>query len=571
MNYINLAFKLSQFYKKSKKKYEKILKSKKDEFPSFLSTRHFYKRRKGFFLNEKIINNIRPLNISSAKKQESKLMLSKKESKRNSKETQRNLSKYSDSFSSNNFLLDSKNNSGNKTKNSNKKKLKNIYKTSLSVENKKNRKKELTPEDKIKIKNILSNFQKNKLTTNNLYKLEEKQNLNSLTESNFLFLFTNYKNNYSHKKRMKQLLYNKTTIESMPKSSLISFNMMKKFNDKTYNIFREKKIEGIQFSKNINQFRKQIINSYKDSFSKNDISQEKLNYNNAINFLNTNQEKQIKKAFELEKEFYKTKYNKNENKYNNTPQKKEHIDSYVERKVKKNSTNKFSVNSLLSKNDNNSVKTFSLSKDKDVNNKEDEKIFDYNHANKESKSYSNYIKNNLVNHNNKHFIESINRTSKDIPRYSKNNIYLNYMKNIKQRKSKKKSGNEEYKDYIKETLKNRAKQFADSLASLNYYFEYQPLRFINSDNPDLNVNPINLKRVAKVNEINKNLYAYDDDDLLLHNVKKLKEKLKDVELEYYSIDKYETKYKLSFLKKDVRRKTIEKINAIKNPKFGIPC
>ena len=117
----------------------------------------------------------------------------------------------------------------------------------------------------------------------------------------------------------------------------------------------------------------------------------------------------------------------------------------------------------------------------------------------------------------------------------------------------------------------RAKQFADSLASLNYYFEYQPLRFINSDNPDLNVNPINLKRVAKVNEINKNLYAYDDDDLLLHNVKKLKEKLKDVELEYYSIDKYETKYKLSFLKKDVRRKTIEKINAIKNPKFGIPC
>ena len=145
------------------------------------------------------------------------------------------------------------------------------------------------------------------------------------------------------------------------------------------------------------------------------------------------------------------------------------------------------------------------------------------------------------------------------------------MKNIKQRKSKKKSGNEEYKDYIKETLKNRAKQFADSYASLNYYFEYQPLRFINSDNPDLNVNPINLKRVAKVNEINKNLYAYDDDDLLLHNVKKLKEKLKDVELEYYSIDKYETKYKLSFLKNDVRRKTIEKLNAIRNPKFGIPC
>ena len=163
----------------------------------------------------------------------------------------------------------------------------------------------------------------------------------------------------------------------------------------------------------------------------------------------------------------------------------------------------------------------------------------------------------------------------NLEKIKENNIYLNYMKNIYERRNKKGSKNispkEEYKNYVRKTLKERAKQFADSLFSINNFDEYQPLRDIKTNMAHLNINDINLKRVVKVNEIKKNLYSPDDDVLLLHNVNKLKEQLRDVELEYYSVDKYNKKYNLSFIKNDVKRKTIEKLNAIKNSRFGIPC
>ncbi len=94
---------------------------------------------------------------------------------------------------------------------------------------------------------------------------------------------------------------------------------------------------------------------------------------------------------------------------------------------------------------------------------------------------------------------------------------------------------------------------------------------MNSDIPNLNVNTNNLKRVTKVKGIMKNLFSYDDDDLLIHNVKKLKKELRDVELQYYSIDKHIKNYHLSFLKNNIKRTTIEKVSAIKNPRFGFPC
>jgi hypothetical protein len=144
---------------------------------------------------------------------------------------------------------------------------------------------------------------------------------------------------------MKHLIYNKTVIDNMAKSALISMKMMKKFNKKTNKIFEENKSEGLKFSKNINEFRKQIINSYKDSFRKDDISQEKMNYTNAMNFLSTNQERQIKKAYQLEKEFYKTKYHE----YDLNYKKKNYIDGYFERKYRRKNSKKIEFNSMSSK------------------------------------------------------------------------------------------------------------------------------------------------------------------------------------------------------------------------------
>ena len=120
-------------------------------------------------------------------------------------------------------------------------------------------------------------------------------------------------------------------------------------------------------------------------------------------------------------------------------------------------------------------------------------------------------------------------------------------------------------------MKQRSKQFADSLASINSYFEYQPLIDMNSDMPHLNINSTNLKRVIKVNNIRKNLYIVDDDDLLIQNVKKLKDEVRDAEMKYYTVDGNKKKYNLSFLRHEVKRQTIAKLNHMKNPHFGVPC
>lgn len=571
MNYVNIAIKLAKFHEKSKKKYAKILKKSQNEFPSFLSTKHFYRRRKALFFNDINLKNIKKPNTQSAKKKENNLILSSLVSKRIVEKSNNSKSKAKDSVSSVNLCLESDNNAkdGKKIKKS---KI-NLQTSYFSGDNniRTKLKKTLTSLDKLKLKSILQNFQKNKLTTNNLCKQEKKLSLNSLTEDNFLFLFGNYKNKCSHKKRMKHLIYNKTVIDSMPKSALISMKMMKKFNQKTNKIYEEEKMGGIKFSKNINEFRKQIINSYKDSFGKDDLNQEKMNYNNALNFLNTNQEKQIKKAYQLEKEFYKSKYHEQSLNF----KKKDYIMGYTERKNKRKSTHKLELNSFSSKYNNNLL---SFSKDKSFNNKEEEKIFDYNHKHEGNNSYSNANKHSLFSpsHKKSSTDTNVKSNNKNDIKSTPNNLYLNYMTNYRQRKSNiihvYNPAKEEYNNYVKNCIKERAKHLADSFVSINHYFEYQPLKDLNSDMPHLNINPINLKRVVKVNEILKNLYSYDDDDLLIHNINKLKEELRDVELKYYSIEKHNNNnYHLSFVKNNVRRTTIEKANAIKNTRFGVPC
>ena len=570
MNYLNIAFKLAKFHAKTKKKYDKILKKSKD-FPSFLSTKHFYKKRKAFYLINKNPNDVKYINVKSAKKKENNLKLSNLASKRKSARSNKSPSKLNDSLSSINLFLESDNKNKNTIEKKRKKIDNNSHKISLSVGNnsKEKRKKTLSEEDKIKLKSILQNFQKNKLTTENLCKQEKKLELNSLSESNFLFLFGNNKDKYSHKKRMKHLIYNKTTLDNMPKTDLISMDMMKKFNQKTNKIYEEEKMEGIKYSKNINEFRKQIINSYKDKFSKDDLSQEKLNYDNALKFLNTNQENQIKKAYRLEKEFYKTKFKNKEINY----KKQDYITDYIGRKNKRILTSKFQFNSFSSKNNN----QLNFSKEKFFNSQEEEKLFERSHTKRGSLSYSNANKNLFLTPNNQTNKSDFNnnKENKTKSKFKTNNLFLNYMKNVKKRKNnfypKDISLKKEYKNYIKNSIKERSKQLADSLASINNYYEYQPLKDMNSFMPNLNINTINLKRVVKVNGILKNLFSYDDDDLLMHNVKKLKKELRDVELQYYSIDKHMKNYHLSFLKNNVKRATIEKVNAIKNPRFGVPC
>ena len=194
---------------------------------------------------------------------------------------------------------------------------------------------------------------------------------------------------------------------------------------------------------------------------------------------------------------------------------------------------------------------------------------------------SNFNINNDSNNNNKNAV-SINSSINSINNYYNKNIYLNYINNTKilgnnDYKPINKiekillDSREEYKKYVKDTIKERSKLLADSLYSINNYFEYQPLADTNSDMPQLNINTTNLKRVIKVNNIKKNLFSTDDDVLLLQNVKKLKDEVRDAEIQYYSVDGNKKQYNLSFVKNDVKAKTIVKLNMMKKSHFGVPC
>ena len=84
-----------------------------------------------------------------------------------------------------------------------------------------------------------------------------------------------------------------------------------------------------------------------------------------------------------------------------------------------------------------------------------------------------------------------------------------------------------------------------------------------------NINMHNLARARKINIINKYLYNLEDDDLLIHNPKKLREEIKKVQNACNKTD-YKANYNYSFLRKKLKLETIRKFNCIKDSQFGFP-
>lgn len=578
MEYLNNELKFAKMRRKSKIKYNLLIKNSQEEFPNFLSTKHFYKKRNTQMI---IPSNQNISNINQEDKIELKLSSPKKNNHKH------NSVKLMDKQK----LIASNNNS-----------------LGIDSDNENQNNKQLNPLtliDKMKLKSILKNFENNILTTHSLYNLEKKCPLNSVTESNYLFFFHDYKD----KKRQNKKELKINNIEKMSKSSLISMNMMKKFNDRTNKILETDKTEGTKYSSNINEFRKQIINSYKDSVILKDINKRKINYDNAMKLLESAKEKRIRKAFELEKEFYKNKNNDDRAYLFNVNHIIPEITKIKKRKSKKlptttiikklNENNRFFSPDIKSKKSFNNLtmtklKTISNinTKINSINSNNISNLFNKTEINntsnmlktKISKSEQNSNKKKLSNNSIKKENKTNHNSNTNCMNLYNNNIYMNYLNNIHaniRKTSKYKSINkserelieskEEYKKFTKKVIKLKSKQFADSFASINNYEEYQPLINMNSDMPHLNINSINLKRVIKVNNILKNLYILDDDDLLVRNIQKLKDEVRDIEMKYYTVDGNKKNYHLSFLKNEVKRQTIAKLNHMKNPHFGVPC
>ena len=273
MEHLDNDFKFEKISIKSRIKYDKILKKSKDAFPSFLNTKHHYKRRNTAIITDPM-KNLKLSKISS----ELFLTLSPtkvSKTKRNSLPLRDNL--HDLDIKKNNLIISPK-----KEKN-HKKSKKNKF---------------LSSSEKNKLRAILKNFIYNKLTTKSLLNIEKKLPLNSVTESNYLFFFTS---NYLNKKKYKnkKFIFNNTPEQKLSKSSLLSLNMMKKFNIRTNKLLESEKLEGTKFSNNINEFRKQIINSYKDNIIIKNLETGKINYENALQLLESIKEKRIKKVIEM--------------------------------------------------------------------------------------------------------------------------------------------------------------------------------------------------------------------------------------------------------------------------------
>ena len=416
--------------------------------------------------------------------------------------------------------------------------IKNINNNNLSKKSKtnslinNNNKILLTEIDKRKIKSIIKVFKNNKVLTERLLKKENILALNSVNNSNYSFLLNQNKDEIS-KNKSKKLLYRN-------KYSDYSLFMINKFNNKTFDIL-DKPYRNPMYSTNLNYFRRQIINN----FSENNINLEyaRKKYNNAMKVGEINEQRNIKLALDMEKKFYQNKYNKLKD-FNIKD-----INHQILNKIKQ-----FHVefrNSYFDKHKkivNDSLKKHKTTIIRDLftkaNKIENQKI-NFKHQMINEKNIDLY--NNYIRFNKPHKTEIIDEKNSE-----KSLLRVKKVHDIKEQKK----------------IMQRSSDYANSIYEINNY-PYEEFDTSYSKEEQNFINIHNLTRAIKINTINKYLYNLEDDDLLVHNPKKLKEEVMKIQIECNK-NNYQTKYNMSFLKRDLKKETIRKFNNIKDSKFGVP-
>ena len=462
-------------------------------------------------------------------------------------------------------------------------------------------KKELTKEEKIKMTMILKNFIKNKLATEELFKIEKKLPLNSINQSSFNFI----NNEDSIEKNKSNQKHNKKKMEKgFSHPNLLALSMIDKFNNKTNEILDKPLTNRIKFSKNIFDFRKQIINNFTEQENHlGNVENSKNKYINALEYLDKTKDIQIQKFIKSEEQFYKLRNkeiglyeidtndeqedntdsnNNNTRLYSFKSSKNLDVGNYnYDEHINKSISKTFKARAFSSKNVTFNFNSFSSSKkilknvfDK-LNNKNpthdpneknfekeerkkssSKKINSYNSINFENKEknnkkvYFNY--NNFYNYKNK----SQNKNKNQIPIFKSR--LEQKMFNLKKN----------FLLFQKSKIVERSKKFAESMANM-YFFQYNPKNYVDYKNATMNINTKNLTRVIKLNKINKYLCDVEDDDLLVMNSKKLRDLMKQAEMKYYLCNKKD--FQLSYLRKHLKPKTLNKFSRIKNSFFGVPC
>ena len=256
-----------------------------------------------------------------------------------------------------------------------------------------------------------------------------------------------------------------------------------------------------------------------------------------------NEQKNIKIAFDLEKKFYQNKYNilKNLN--------IKDINQHILDKLKQ--LHGAFRNSYINRNKDIVMKK-SLQKHKttivrgsiiEEENKDNKKI-DLKHA------FSN--------------VQNIDSNNKYI------RLNKSHKTEIKNENSEKKllRVKKEHNDKEQKKIMQRSSDYVNSIYEINDY-PYEEFDALYSKERQGLISHHNLSRAIKINTINKYIYDLEDDDLLLHDIKKLKKEITKVQIECNK-NNYRTNYNMSFLRKNLKKETIRKFNNIKDSRFGFP-
>ena len=400
----------------------------------------------------------------------------------------------------------------------------------------------LTENDKKKVKDIVTNFRKHKVVTERLLKKEKSLALNSVNNSNYAFLLTQSEDK-NIRKKSKNIIYRNQYND-------FSSYMIKKFNNKTFDILDPPNKNPI-YSTNLEYFRPQLINNFNEY--KGNLEYARKKYNDAMNVGEINDEKNIKKAIKMEHKFYQNKFNILKNKDFKD------INGRLINKIKQ--MYGYCRNSYLLRNNS---KTFTSPIKKEKTSIIKDKDFKDNLSNKNLKIFHD-LKNTFPRKKN---TDEINMHLYN----NKIRFSLSHIKdftNIKVKNEKAVQNIiEAHKLKEKKKIKQVSSDYSNSFYEINDY-PYEKITNSYSRDKVGDINIHNLTRVKKINIINKYLYNLEDDDLLLHNPKKLKEELKKVQIACEK-NNYRTNYNFSFLRKNLKKETINKFNCIKDSRFGFP-
>ena len=297
-------------------------------------------------------------------------------------------------------------------------------------------------------------------------------------------------------------------------------------------------------------FRRQLINNFTE-YNEN-IEYTRKKYNDAMKIGEIHEEKNFKLALKMEQKFYQNKFNilKNQNvkDIKNNINKIKQMHGYFRKSHFSRNTFKMS-NTPAKKSKNSILNTFT---NNDKNDNSNLKLLPEINKTPIKKPKSDEINLNLYNNKIKSILSRMKELS--INEIKNEQVLKNFMKihNSKARKA----------------IKQRSKDLTDSIYEINDY-PYEKLSSSYSKENVGNINMHNLARARKINIINKYLYNLEDDDLLIHNPKKLREEIKKVQNACNKTD-YKANYNYSFLRKKLKLETIRKFNCIKDSQFGFP-